>query len=160
MFCAFCGRNCIADGVPYVLLSPSPERGIRFACVCCATVACVHCKPIVIDCDTCRRPVARLSYAGGGGGAMLIGSISPEGMMRGGGRTPNSPEWRARIWNAELGGFQSTGGRADAQERVKLVCVGKRHRRIVIVKRESLKLAYVSARQSGSTRIAMSELRR
>jgi len=126
--------------------------------MCCLAADCPDRKPIVIDCDTCRRPVARLVF--GGGGVMLSGGISPEGSLRGGGRTGTSPEWRARIWNANPGGFAPARSTGRLPDRVKLVCLGKRdHRKVQIVMRESLVPAYVNARRNGLVRISMSELR-
>jgi len=156
MYCAFCGRNCVVDKVPFVLLNDPGQNGIRFACHCCISGDCAHCKPIAIHCDTCNRPVARFCFAGGA--VTLIGGISPEGMLRGGGRTSTSPEWRARIWDVRPG-KSSSEDMTGSVTRFKLVCVGKtQHRKTRVVTIESLRAAYIYARRYNRTRVTMSDL--
>ena len=158
MFCTFCGRNCVVDRVPFVLLNSPGEDGIRFACKCCISADCIHCKPIIIDCDTCYRPVARFLF--GGGEITVVGGISPEGQLRGGGRTGSSPEWRARIWNVRFESSAAEDG-IGSIARLKLVCVGKgQHRKTRVVTMDSLRAAYVYARHNNRTRITISDLRR
>jgi hypothetical protein len=157
MFCTFCGRNCVVDRVPFVLLN-SPGDGLRFACKCCISADCIHCKPIVIDCDTCYRPIARFLFAGGD--VTIVGSISPEGHLRGGARTGTSPEWRARIWNVRPE-ISTAEDKLSSMTRLKLVCLGKRqHRRTRVVTMDSLRAAYIDARRNNRTRITITDLRR
>lgn len=156
-FCTFCGRNCVEDRVPFVLLNSPDEGGLRFACRCCISADCIHCKPIIIECDICYRPVARFLFAGGK--VVIVGGTSPEGQLRGGARTGTSPEWRARVWDVHPEISSSEDG-LGFPTRLKLVCVGKRqHRKTRVVTMDSLRAAYIYARRYNRTRIAISDLR-
>lgn len=157
-YCTYCGRNCVADRVPYVVLPTPDETQTRllFACVCCASGECAHSQMMVIECEKCRRPVARFGFAGGR--VRLIGSIGPEGTFRGGGRTPTSPTWRSRIWDVSPEGAAWDPGSPGEIARFKLVCLGRRHRTEKLVTESGLEISYVQARRDGRARVRLCDI--
>jgi hypothetical protein len=169
-YCLYCGRNCVADRVPFVVLDLPKDGGLRFACVCCSSGQCIHVKPIVVECHKCRRPVARISF--GGGRVGLIGSIRPEGDLHSGSRTvagfldadgrykraERSSEWTSRVWDVSQGGPAWENENARGNERYKLVCAGKRHRIEKLTTRRSLQNAYTEACRKGVRRISLRDL--
>lgn len=155
-YCVYCGRNCLADGLSFVHMERLDDGPQIFACECCFRPGCIHRRPILIECEQCRRPVARLTF--GGGAVTLIGNITPEGQMRGGMSTENRPKWRARIWDVSPGGALWDTDRSGGVERFKLVCVGRRHRIERAVTRPALQSAYVAARRDGRIVIQLRDL--
>lgn len=157
-YCVYCGRNCLADGLPFMGVERLDAGPQMYACECCFWGNCLHTQPIVIECDRCRRPVARLTF--GGGGITLIGSITPEGQMEGGGHSPDGPTWRSRIWDVSIGGPSWDRDGQGGSERFKIVCVARRHRTERLVTRAALQNAYVDACTLDRRRIRLSDLRR
>lgn len=138
-YCAYCGRDCLTDGLPFIHLTRLDDGPQLFACQCCLHRDCIHHRPIVIECERCHRPVARLTF--GPTGVILLGGVTPENQMRGGISVPGNPKWRARIWDVSLG----------SGERHKVVCIGRRCRTVQIVTQPALQRAYIAARRDNRT---------
>jgi hypothetical protein len=155
-YCVNCGRDCPADGVPFVVVPGQGSGAPAIACECCVAGNCSHLRPIVIECDKCHRPAARLSYGPPKG--LILGSITPEGQMTGGSRTSNNPRWNARIWDVSPSGPSWERGPNAEIERYKLVCVGKRHRIVRIVASARLPEVYAKAHRDGRSRLGFHDL--
>jgi hypothetical protein len=111
---------------------------------------------VLIYCDKCRRPVARLGLFGGV--VRILGSINAEGDMRGVVRGPNIHGWRAKIWDVSRGGASWDTDGLGGNERFKLVCVGRRCRVQRIVPKSRLDAQYFEARRLGNKRVRLSVL--
>lgn len=164
MWCVFCGRNCLADRIPYMPL-PQDGKPPNFACVCCYFQECDHSEPIIVTCDRCRRPLTSINFAGGRIG--LSGSIRPEGsarsrsrvsMLRNGEVVGMSPVWGSRIWDVSANGTPWTSPQGPGSERFKFVCSGRKHHLEWVVSYRALRAAYVLALRTGVRKLRASDV--
>lgn len=155
LWCVFCGRNCVADRIPYMPIAHD-EKPPGFACICCYFQECNHSEPIVVACDRCRRPLTTLNFAGGRVG--LSGPVTPEGsakprsrvtMLRDGEVVDRSPTWGARIWDVSPSGTPWTSPRGSGFERFKIICIGRKHRLEWVISSRTIRAAYVLAMNEG-----------